>query len=146
MATAMFAETLDNSQHSTRLNTEAEITHCTNTFYFHECDLNYFILCVNAVQYHSEALMVDISSISEVTRAYEKIFSGTGIHHDDRSHMITLDMFFRDQVLWGDSLSNSAYVVCKQEFVLGEKYVCNIGLYYQILFWGEGGLTVVLYK
>jgi hypothetical protein len=33
------------------------------------------------------------SSPFGVTRAYETLFSSTGIHHGDRGHMITMEMF-----------------------------------------------------
>jgi hypothetical protein len=36
---------------------------------------------------------MDCSSSFGATRAYETLFSSTGIHHDDRAHMITLEMF-----------------------------------------------------
>ena len=36
---------------------------------------------------------MDCSSPFGATRAYETLFSTTGIHHDDRVHMITLEMF-----------------------------------------------------
>jgi len=46
---------------------------------------------VNGVQNPSEPLTVDCSSTFGATRAYEKLFSSAGIHHDDRAHMITLE-------------------------------------------------------
>ena len=36
---------------------------------------------------------MDCSSPFGATRAYEPLFSSTGVHHDDRAHMITLEMF-----------------------------------------------------
>ena len=48
---------------------------------------------VNGVQIPSELRIMEGSSPFEATRAYETSFSGTGIHHDDRPHMITLKMF-----------------------------------------------------
>ena len=50
------------------------------------------VLCVNGVQHPSEPLTKDCSSPFGATRAYETLFSGSGIHHDDRAHMITLEM------------------------------------------------------
>jgi len=51
------------------------------------------VLYVNGVQHFSEPLTMDCSSPFVVTRAYETLFSSTGFHHDDRAHMITLEMF-----------------------------------------------------
>jgi len=51
------------------------------------------VLFVNGVQNPSEPLTIDCSSTFGATRAYETLFSSTGIHHDDRAHMITLEMF-----------------------------------------------------
>jgi hypothetical protein len=36
---------------------------------------------------------MNCSSPFGATRAYKTLFSSTGIHHDDRAHMITLEMF-----------------------------------------------------
>jgi hypothetical protein len=55
--------------------------------------MTHFVLYVNGIQYLSEALTMNCSSSFAVTRAYEILFSGTGIHHDDCGHMITLDMY-----------------------------------------------------
>jgi len=51
------------------------------------------VLYVNGFQHTSERLTMDCSSPVRVTRAYETLFSSTGIHHDDRAHMITLEIF-----------------------------------------------------
>jgi hypothetical protein len=51
------------------------------------------VLYVNGVQDCSEHLTMNCSSPFGATRAYETLFSSTGIHHDDRAHMITLQMF-----------------------------------------------------
>jgi len=48
---------------------------------------------VNGVEHPAEPLSMDCSTPFGTTRAYEKLFSSTGIHHDDHSHMITLEMF-----------------------------------------------------
>ena len=50
------------------------------------------VLYVNAVQRPSEPITTDYSSSFGATRAYETLFSSTGVHHDDRAHMITLEM------------------------------------------------------
>jgi hypothetical protein len=36
---------------------------------------------------------MDCSSPFGITRAYETLFASTGIHHDDRAHLITLDIY-----------------------------------------------------
>jgi len=51
------------------------------------------VLFVNGVPNPSEPLIIDCSSTFGATRAYEILFSSTGIHHDYRVHIITLDMF-----------------------------------------------------
>jgi hypothetical protein len=51
------------------------------------------LLYVNGVQRPSETLTMDCSSPFGATRVYETLFSSTGIHHYDRAHMITLEMF-----------------------------------------------------
>jgi len=53
------------------------------------------VLYVNQAQHPSKPLTVDLSSPFGVTKAYETLFSSTGINHDDRVHMITLEMFTR---------------------------------------------------
>ena len=50
------------------------------------------VLYVNAVQQRSETLKIDCSSPFATTRACE-LFSSTAIHHDDRAHMITMELF-----------------------------------------------------
>ena len=52
----------------------------------------FVVLYVNGVQHPAEPLTLDCSSRFGATRAYET-FSSTGIHHVDRAHMITLEMF-----------------------------------------------------
>jgi len=65
----------------------------TNPFHFNHYDMTNFVLFVNGVQNPSEPLTIDCSSTFTVTRAYETLFSSTGIHHNDRAHIITLEMF-----------------------------------------------------
>ena len=50
------------------------------------------VLHVNGVQHPSETLTMEFSSTFGSTRAYEILFSSTGIHHD-RAHMIKMEMF-----------------------------------------------------
>jgi len=68
----------------------------TNPFHFHHYDLTNLVLCVNAVEHPSEPLTMYCSSPFGATRAYETLFSSTGIHHDYRAHKITLEMFTKD--------------------------------------------------
>jgi hypothetical protein len=65
----------------------------TNPFHFHHYDMTNLVLYVNGVQHPSEPLTMDCFSPFGATRAYETLFSSTGIHHDDRAHLITLEMF-----------------------------------------------------
>ena len=59
------------------------------------------VLYVNGVQHPSEPPTMDCSSPFGATRAYETLFSSTGIHYDDRAHMITLEMFTKDFYVLG---------------------------------------------
>jgi len=61
----------------------------TNPFHFHHYDMTNLVLYVNGVQHPSEPITMDCSSPFGATRAYETLFSSTGIYHDDR----TLEMF-----------------------------------------------------
>ena len=67
----------------------------TNPFHFHHYDMTSLVLYVKWVQYPSEPLTMDCSSTYGVIRDYETVFSCTGIHHGDRVHIITLEMFAR---------------------------------------------------
>ena len=51
------------------------------------------MLYVNGVQHPSALLTMYCSSPFGVTRVYETLFSSTGINHDDRAHMITVEVF-----------------------------------------------------
>jgi len=62
------------------------------------------VLYVNGVQLPSEPLTVDCSSPFGATRAYET-FSSTRIHHDDRDHMVTLEMFTKGFFILGFDLT-----------------------------------------
>ena len=48
---------------------------------------------------------MNCSSPFGITRAYETLFSSTGIHHDDHAHMITLDMFTKGYYILGFDLT-----------------------------------------
>jgi hypothetical protein len=63
------------------------------------------VLYVNGVQHPSEPLTMDCSSPFGATRDYETLFSSTGIHHDDRAHMITLEMFRKGFYILGFDLT-----------------------------------------
>ena len=60
--------------------------------------------CVNGVQHPSEPLVIDCSSPFGATRAYEKLFSSTGVHRDDSVHMIILGKFTKCFYLLGFDL------------------------------------------
>jgi len=63
------------------------------------------VLYVNGVQHPSEPLTMDCFSPFGATRAYETLFSSTGIHQDDRAHMITLKMFTKFFYILGFDLT-----------------------------------------
>jgi len=63
------------------------------------------VLYVNGVQHPPEPLTMDCSSPFGATRAYETLFSSTGIHLDDRAHMITLEMFTKGFYILGFDLT-----------------------------------------
>ena len=51
------------------------------------------VFYLNGVQYPSEPLTMYCSSPVGTNRGYESLFLSTFIRHDDRAHMITLNMF-----------------------------------------------------
>ena len=65
----------------------------TNPFHVQHCDMSNLVLFLNGVQNPSEPLTIDCSSTFGAIRAYETLYSSTGTHHDDRVHMISLEMF-----------------------------------------------------
>jgi hypothetical protein len=77
----------------------------TNPFHFHHYDMTHLVLYVNGVRHPSKPLTMNCCSTFEVTRAYETLFSSTGIHHDDRVHMITLEMFTKGFYILGFDLT-----------------------------------------
>jgi len=77
----------------------------TNPFHFHHYNVTNLVLYVNRVQHPSERLTMDCSSPFGGTRAYETLLSSTGIHHDDRAHMITLEMFTKCFYILGFDLT-----------------------------------------
>jgi len=48
---------------------------------------------------------MDCSSPFGAARAYETLFSNTGIHHDDCAHMIILEMFTKGFYILGFHLT-----------------------------------------
>jgi hypothetical protein len=75
----------------------------TTPFHFHY--MTNLMLCVSGVQHPSEPLTMDCSSSFGATRVYETLFSSTGIHHDDRAHMITLGMYTKGFCVLGFDLT-----------------------------------------
>ena len=63
------------------------------------------VLYVNGVQHPWEHLTMDCSSPFATTRANESLLSSTGIHHDNRPHMITLEMFTNGFYILGFDLT-----------------------------------------
>jgi len=72
-----------------------------NPFHFHHYDMTNLVLYANGVQHPSEPLTMDCSSPFGATRAYDTSHSSSGIHHDDRAHMITLEMFTKGFYILG---------------------------------------------
>ena len=58
----------------------------TNPYHFQHYDMTNLVLYVNGVQLPSEPLTMDCSSPFGAIRAYETLFSSTGIYHDYRAH------------------------------------------------------------
>jgi len=63
------------------------------------------VLNVNSVQLPAEPHTMDCSSPFGATRAYETLFPITGIHHDNRAHMTTLEMFTKGFYILGFDLT-----------------------------------------
>ena len=63
------------------------------------------VLYVNGVQYPSQPHTMDCSSPFGATRDYETLFSSTSIHHDDRTHTVTLEMFTKGFYILGLDLT-----------------------------------------
>ena len=62
------------------------------------------------VKHPSEPLTMDCSSPSGATRSYETLYQSTGIHHDDRDHMITLELFTKFFYVLGFDLTHDREV------------------------------------
>jgi len=77
----------------------------TNPFHVHHYDMKNLVLYVNGVQHPAEPLSMDCSTPFGTSRAYERLFSSTGIHHDYRAHMITLEMFTQGFYVLGFDLT-----------------------------------------
>ena len=76
----------------------------TNAFTFHHYMAN-LLLYVNGVHHLAEPLTMKCSSTLGAARAYETLFSSTGMHHDDRAQMITLEMFTKGFYVLGFDLT-----------------------------------------
>jgi len=63
------------------------------------------VLYVNVIQHPSESLTIHCSSTFGATRTYKTLFSITGVHHDDRAHMITMEMFTKGFYVLGFDLT-----------------------------------------
>ena len=77
----------------------------TNPSRFHHYDMTNLVLYINGVQHPSEPHLVDCSTPFRTTPAYEKLYSSTGIHHHNRAHMITLEMFTKEFNVLGFDLT-----------------------------------------
>jgi len=77
----------------------------TNPFQFHHYDVINLVLYVNGVEHTSEPLTVDSSTTFGANRACETLFSSTGIRHEYRAHMTTLEMFTKGFCILGFDLT-----------------------------------------
>jgi hypothetical protein len=77
----------------------------SNPFEFKHYNMTNFVLYVNGVSHPSQPLTMDCSSTMRVTRAYDTLFSSTGIHYGDRGHMITPEMFTKGYFILGFDLT-----------------------------------------
>jgi hypothetical protein len=75
----------------------------TNPFHFHHYMSN-LVLYVNGVQHPTNPLLWIVLHPLEL-QELTKLFSSTGIHHDDRAHMITLEMFTKGFYILGFDLT-----------------------------------------
>lgn len=78
-----------------------------NPYNFQHFDISQFNLLVNGTPVPNVALETNFDQ-SQFTRAYHTLFSGTGIHHNDRGHQITKDMFKNGYFLLAFNLSPSS--------------------------------------
>jgi hypothetical protein len=77
----------------------------TNPFHFQHYDMTNLVLLVNGAQHPPEPLKMDFYSPFGATRAYETLFSSTGNRHDERAHMITLEIFTKGFFVLGFDLT-----------------------------------------
>ena len=77
----------------------------TNPYVFQHYNMTNLVLYVNGVQLPSKPHTLDCSSPFGATRAYEILLSSTGIHHDNRAHMISFEMFTKGFYILGFDLT-----------------------------------------
>ena len=63
------------------------------------------VFYLNGVQFPSNHTLWITLHPFGATRAYETLFSSTGIHHDNPAHMITLEMFTKGFYILGFDLT-----------------------------------------
>lgn len=63
-----------------------------NPFNFHHFNMTDFALLVNGMPYPIQPLRMDFEG-GNIAKAYGTLFTGTGIHHDYKSHQISLEDF-----------------------------------------------------
>nr|CAD7424510.1 unnamed protein product [Timema monikensis] len=64
----------------------------TNPFQLIHRNLDRFVLYVNGIQKHLP-ILINFDNVGTSTLAYDTLFSGLGIHHQNNGHLITRDMF-----------------------------------------------------
>lgn len=77
-----------------------------NPYNFQHFDISQFNLLVNGTPVPNTAIEMNFEQ-SQCTRAYHTLFTGTGIHHKDRGHQITKDLFQKGYFLLAFDLTPS---------------------------------------
>lgn len=87
------------------LNTSYVGTRSSNPFQFVHSDLEYVAVYVNGIML-GDPIRVKFDNMNMITAGYQTLFSGLGIHHQDRGHLITKDMFFHGYCLLAFDLTS----------------------------------------
>lgn len=85
-----------------------------NPFNFKHSNLSHFSLYVNGVQVPNQVIETDFAG-KQYTRAYRTLFTGTGIHHSDNGHQISLNAIANGFFLLAFDLTadGAAYDSCR---------------------------------
>ena len=86
-------------------NTALVVSVSTNQFHFHHYDMTNLALYVDGVHHPPEPHTMVSCRPFGVKRAFETLFSSTGIYHDDRAYLITLQVFTKGHYILGFDLT-----------------------------------------